>query len=282
MVRLLAFGSLLAFALSPCLAQDVTGAQDSGPASPNVAAPREPKTLSNDAVIRMTKAGLDADIIAQTVRTQPGIYTTGPDDLIALKEAGVSQQVISAMMAKSSGIFTHVEKPPVETAPLSSQVDDIGIYYKMRETRDWEPMPIELVNFRQGGALKSTLTNGIIKKDMNGHVKGTSSRLNLRAGDKVLLYVPSGTSPEEYIFVRFRQHSDNREFRTETGNVFHTQTGADRDAVPFHPEKIGKNMYSFELEENIGPGEYGILPPGNVNARGMANAGKIYTFAIGK
>lgn len=274
MLRSLTLGGLFVLSLTSCFAQDPNNTPD-GPLAVRSA------SLSNDAIIRMTKAGLQTDLILQTVRTQPGSYTTGPDDLIALKEAGVSEQIISAMMAKNSGMAAHVEKT-VDPPPASAQVDDIGVYYKLRETQDWEPLPIELVNFRDGGALKSTLTNGIIKKDKNGRVKGPSAKTSLRAGDKILIYVPSGTSPEEYIFLKFRQHSDNREFRTETGNVFHTQTGADRDAVGFRPEKIGKNMYSFELEENLEPGEYGILPPGNVNARGMANAGKIYTFAIGK
>ena len=280
MLRSLALGTLLILPISVSPAQDVTGTQQEGPASPNVGAPKEQKTLTNDAIIRMVKAGLDEDIIAQTVRTQPGSYATGSDDLIALKEAGVSQAVISAMLAKNSGMTTHAEKP-IDLPPASSQVDDIGVYYKLRETQDWQPMPIELVNFRQGGALKSTLTNGIIKKDMNGHVKGSSAKLNMRAGDQILIYTPGGTQPEEYLLLRFRQHADNREFRTETGNVFHSETGAERDSVSFQPRKIGKNMYAYEVPD-LEPGEYGVLPPGNVNQRGMANAGKIYTFAIGR
>ena len=53
--------------------------------------PAQSKLLENASIIKMTTAGLDDGIILQTVRSQPGDYHTGPDDLIALKTAGVSQ-----------------------------------------------------------------------------------------------------------------------------------------------------------------------------------------------
>ena len=56
--------------------------------------------LTNDAIMKMTKAGLGDDLILSSIKAQPGQFSTGADDLIALKTAGVSDKVIAAMMGK--------------------------------------------------------------------------------------------------------------------------------------------------------------------------------------
>src|SRR5689334_9475690 len=58
--------------------------------------------MNNEAVIKMAKAGLGEDIIVSTIKSQPGKYATGADDLIALKAAGVSDKVIAAMVEKAA------------------------------------------------------------------------------------------------------------------------------------------------------------------------------------
>ncbi len=134
--------------------------------------PQRAVGLDNDAVIRMSKAGLDPSLIIQTVRTQPGHYATAPDDLIGLKEAGVPATVISAMMARSSGLSEH---PPaggsVEVTPLSPGIDEEGVYRRDKDGK-WVALAPELVRYKSGGWAKSTLTDNIIKKDRNGEVSG--------------------------------------------------------------------------------------------------------------
>ena len=98
--------------------------------------------LTNDAIVKMSRAGLEDGIVLQTVRSQPGEYKTGPDDLVALKDAGVSQAVISAMLAKNSGMETH-PVVPVEVTPLSVNSDDPGVYFKNAQGQ-WELVGPEL------------------------------------------------------------------------------------------------------------------------------------------
>ena len=58
--------------------------------------------LTNDSVIRMTKAGLGDSLIVESINATPGTFSTGANDLISLKQAGVSERVIRAMVAKAS------------------------------------------------------------------------------------------------------------------------------------------------------------------------------------
>jgi len=62
--------------------------------------------LTNDSIIKMVNAGLGDNVIMSTIKVQPAQYSTDPDGLIALKSAGVSDQIIAAMverMAVSGG-----------------------------------------------------------------------------------------------------------------------------------------------------------------------------------
>ena len=218
------------------------------------------------------------------MQTQPGAYDTAPDDLIALKKAGVPQRVIAAMQARSAGLATH---PGADTAAANSAdpastvagVDEIGVYYKDRDGQ-WVPLKSERVQFKSGGWVKSTLTHDIVKQDLNGNVTGAKSTLMVNTGVQILIYAPAGTQAEEYDLIRFREHSGSREFRVKTGGVFHTETGSNRDEIEFHPTRLAKNMYTFTIPTDIEKGEYGVLPPGSSNTPGISNAGKIFTFSI--
>src|SRR5437899_12760199 len=59
-------------------------------------------TLTNDAVMKMATAGLGEDVIISMINTQPGNYSVTPDNLIALKKAGVSDKIIAAMVNKGT------------------------------------------------------------------------------------------------------------------------------------------------------------------------------------
>jgi hypothetical protein len=59
--------------------------------------------LTNDSVVKLVKAGLPDEIILNMVRTQPARFETGADHLLALKNANVSEKVISAMLLRNSG-----------------------------------------------------------------------------------------------------------------------------------------------------------------------------------
>jgi hypothetical protein len=249
--------------------QILQGPQTAGSAP----APSADRTaMSNDSVLRMHAAGLSDDLIVQTISTQPGHFDTDPDTLIALKKAGLSDSVLAAMTAKARRQITSVPTAPIELSP----VNEIGVYYKDRTGR-WVMMDPEIVHTKSGGWIKNTLSDGIIKQDMNGIVDGRESKLLLPRPIEFLIYAPDGVSATEYDLLAFRLSSKSREFRTLTGGVFHSTGGAKRDEVPFTPTKIAPRTWTFTLGPDTPGAEYGILPPGTGN---VTNGGKIFTFAI--
>jgi hypothetical protein len=62
------------------------------------------QTLSNDNVIKATKAGFSAEFIIATINRSPGAYDISADGLAALKSAGVSSTVVSAVVSKATAV----------------------------------------------------------------------------------------------------------------------------------------------------------------------------------
>ena len=71
------------------------------------------QALNNGAVIQMVKAGLSDDLILSTINAQAGSYDTTADGLIALKTAGVSDKVVTAIVLKAARAATAVQASQV-------------------------------------------------------------------------------------------------------------------------------------------------------------------------
>jgi len=78
----------------------LTGAQEQPPAEGRVLTAGE--LLTNDSIMRYTHADISQETIVRIVHTRPGKYALGTEDIIALKDAGVSDQVLDAMLDRSA------------------------------------------------------------------------------------------------------------------------------------------------------------------------------------
>jgi hypothetical protein len=58
--------------------------------------------LSNDTIVKLAKAGIEDDVVVGMVNQQPGQYSLSESDVAALKNGGISQKVIAAMIARAS------------------------------------------------------------------------------------------------------------------------------------------------------------------------------------
>lgn len=65
------------------------------------------QTLDNDAILKMLKAGVSSNIILSIVKSQPGNYSVGVNDIIRLTKAGVPDAVVSAMIDSPQAAASH-------------------------------------------------------------------------------------------------------------------------------------------------------------------------------
>jgi hypothetical protein len=77
------------------------------------------EALTNEAVLKLAKAGMGEEVILGMVKSQPGKYITDTDSVIALKQAGVSDKVIAAILSRgSSEPIVPMSRGPVAEADL--------------------------------------------------------------------------------------------------------------------------------------------------------------------
>lgn len=241
------------------------------------------QVMNNESIVKMVKAGLSDDLIVTTINASPGTYDTSADGIIALKTAGVSDKVVAAMVAKAAAPAAPPAAPAPPPAPAASArppgIDDVGVYFQDRNGA-WQNLEPEIVNFKTGGVLKSLATDGIVKGDVNGHIPGKHAKNVLTFPVTLAIYVPEGVDIAEYQLLRLRVQSSSREFRSVTGGVFHASGGAIRDDLQFQSKKIAPRVYQIVLDQSLGRGEYGLLPPGSYTSSNMASGGKIYSISI--
>ena len=71
------------------------------------------KPLDNAEIVKLTKLDMGDDVIVAKIKSAASVqFATGTDDLVKLKEAGVSKEVMAAMLDRSS--------PPKPTPPAPS------------------------------------------------------------------------------------------------------------------------------------------------------------------
>jgi hypothetical protein len=241
--------------------------------------------LTNTDIIKMQSAGLNDSVILSSVNSQPAAYDTSADGLIALKKAGVSDAVLAAMISRTAAMKGGVANPAGTNLPSTAQagppvgVEEVGVYYQDKN-KSWRPIQSEIVNTKSGGLLKSIASQGIVKEDTNGHVKGAESPTKLTSGTNILVFMPETFSVNDYVLLKLHKNSNNREFRALTGGVFHSSGGATKDIVEFGAQKLAPHVYELTFVTPLTPGEYGIVPPGATTTANLAASGKIYSFSI--
>jgi hypothetical protein len=78
------------------------------------------QALSNDSVIKLVKSGFSDDLIISTINASPGTFDTSVDGIIALKTAGASDKVVSAILLKGAAI-SGTATAPVPPGPQAAQ-----------------------------------------------------------------------------------------------------------------------------------------------------------------
>jgi hypothetical protein len=261
---------------------------------------QDPGPLTNQRIYELVAAGVSTQEVIRVIGSAKEVdFTLQPGYIDALMKAGVTDEVIRAMAARQHGQpFISQSSIPIKSAPDQkrsgseqtvtnpapsgsanlSEISEVGAYYQSRD--HWVEMMPEVVNWQTGGVLKTVASVGIVKGDLNGRLRYGHSKLTVSKPVQLLIHTPEGTQITEYQLIRLRTHHDAREFRTVTGGILHVSGGSQRDTLQFSSQHIATRTWTIALD-NLQPGEYGLLPPGAIEARSAsAQLGKMYTFTV--
>ena len=253
--------------------------------------------MTNDEVITLTKAGLSPSIIVGKIRSGKSNFDLSTDSLIKLKQAGVSDDIVAAMLEAKSG-RTASAGPSTSGDPNDPMAKHGYGIYLLEEIDGQRKMtqlaPNVSAQNRTGGMFTSSLTYGIGKVKIKSNLPGRNAALQIKNTQPVFYFyldvtsgglntssgVPSTTN--EFAMIRFNQRSDNREVTIGKMNAFGGKGGlSDEYVVQFSAQDMGDGIFKVTPAAPLTKGEYAfyLINSGNSNASSAVGA-KFFDFGV--
>jgi hypothetical protein len=258
------------------------------------------EVMTNDEVISLAKAGLSPSIIIGKIRTSQSNFDLSTDSLIKLKQAGVSDDIVAAMLEAKSGRSTSAAAGPSMSGdpndPMSKHSFGIYLYEEKDGVRTMTQLqPNVSAQNRTGGGFTAAVTPfGLGKVKTKANLPGRTAALQITTTSPVFYFyldtasgglntssgVPS--TPNEFSLVRFNQRSDNREVTIAKTNSWGGKGGlSDEYVVPLRAEDLGNGIFRVSAAAELRKGEYGfyLLNSGNSNVNAGIGA-KFFDFGV--
>jgi hypothetical protein len=263
------------------------------------------EVMTNDEVISLTKAGLAGSVIIGKIRTSKSNFDMSTDALIKLKQSGVGDDVVGAMLEAKSGRSTSAPSSS-GAAPVGPTGDpndpmskkNYGIY--MYEERDGQRKMTQLQanvsgQNRTGGMFTASITPfGLGKVKTKTNLPGRNAAMQISATTPVFYFYLDNTTgglntssgipatPNEFSLVRFNQRSDNREVTISKSNSWGAKGGlSDEYIVPLKAEDLGNGIFKVSPAIELKKGEYGFMLLNSGNSNTAAGVGaKFFDFGV--
>jgi len=303
--------ALMALLLGPAAYGQQPPGPTPPPSAPPVQAPQRPANgLTNADVVKMAEAKLGDDLIISKIKSSPSNFDTSIDAILKLKDAGVSETIIKAMVeAKAAGdtaakeaaakeVSERVSAPPLPPDPNDPKSPhDAGIYWLAKEKRGQPMILLEPAVYSQGktgNMFGAAMTGGLSKAKWKAVVR--EGRATLRVNESLPEFwfyfeekshglSGSGfgggaSSPNEFVLAKMEHKGDHRELVVgEIGALGASSGTRSKDTVPFDFVKVSPGVYKVKPNQLLAPGEYCFFYAGTNMTMGMAG-GKLFDFGI--
>lgn len=255
-------------------------------------------TVTNKTIIQLKDAGLSSSIIKAKIQGSVCNFDLSTDALIALKKAGVPDDVITEMLNKSNSA------PAATPLPSSDTVQKVlpGIYYCKGKKCDLVELEASVYSqAKMGSGILSALTYGIAKTEMKATLSGDKSNFqidennpsfyfyfdksasnNFATNGMQTFFFASASSPNEFLLVKFATTKKSREVITGSWSSYEGMSSGidDKNKVPFKYEKISQGVYRVYTEQPLKKGEYCFMYAGGTVTYGSAPLQKVYDFGV--
>jgi hypothetical protein len=223
----------------------------------SLALPPQEGDIDNARVVEMCKMGLDDDIVIAKIKTGRTKFALGDNDLVALKQAGVSGKVIAAMLEASVLKEPHV-------------------------VIDGNPAPLHtLGQAKVGGRLGSSLSMGIKSVKSKAYLQGQHAAIIVSKSPNIEMELPPGDSVDNYILVKMDPKGDRRELEVgSAGGVVGGKQGIRAESiVKTSSDALGGRKFKISASETLKSGEYILYVVGSADFQ-KGVFGKGYDFTV--
>lgn len=249
-------------------------------------------SMTNDSVIALAKSGFSEWLIIEKIKSSRTDFDTSANELVRLKEAGVTETVIYTMLnpaeakGSSSKTATVARKEaaatvaPVAVARGRCEASTSGdqpwlsrgtkaMWYSTSETSSHVEMLYErgTINRQQIFMVNVTL------------LELTPLHANLRLGNRPVFW--SCINPTDMPLVRFSQDEKGNERNTSLsrGWTMSQKTSISKeDIVPMAYEKTSGGLYKITPKTALERGEYGFVPQATGGHFTMGE--RVYSFGV--
>jgi hypothetical protein len=234
------------------------------------------KAMTNDDVVKMVKAGIQADTIIMTITHSKPSFDTSSDAVIKLSQDGVTGPVLNAMMnASQQAADVRVVAAPMPTDTDSTCPDRAGVYF--RDGSEWKPL------FQAASA-------GSQVKSVFGGAKSSVVYMGASA-QVVTIALPTfcfrEIKPDLGItIVKLEQKKDHRELQTSMYNAFSPGFGNGvkmKDIIQVVSRPLDKDdeVTIVQLKAPLSAGQYLILSQNPIFATMPASVPMSMRLGIG-
>lgn len=238
----------------------------------------EAESLNNDSIVTLVRAGLGEDAVVAKIRSSDGQYDTSVEGLVRLKKAKVPNQIITAMIERSSKKSEESKPVWMNEARDPMLPHTPGLYILTDRSESAKMIPVKATTSRQtksGGFWSYALTGGIASMSFKAIVPRAHAQI--QSGEvKPIFYFffdqavgpePSAfsasatiTTPTEFALVRFDEKKDHREKKVGKFNITGPKSGlAEKDKIPFTYSEIRSGVFEVIPVNDLPPGEYGFV-----------------------
>jgi hypothetical protein len=246
------------------------------------------EVLTNQTILQLQKAGLGKDLIKAKISNSQCNFDLSTDGMLALKKAGVADEVVTAMFTKAN----NAPAPATPTDALES-----GIYYHNLTTNTFDDVDGSLFTNSKAGGFGETLkrsVSGLFNAKNRVSLSGNAARLKITSTTPTFLFVfdkeksmanfansyfSSATSPNDFFLVSLTVGKNDREVVVGKYNNVSSDIGVD-DAVKvsFNVKKLQKGTYEVTTANPLPAGEYCFMYSASSLGEGVTH--KVFDFAI--
>jgi hypothetical protein len=250
------------------------------------------EVLTNETVVTMTKAGIGAPVVVAKIRASKTDFDVSVDAMVRLKQEGVDDEVLAAMIEADGARGTPLTPP--KTPPES------GIYYAQSLGPEEELVLLEpnvYTQSKETGVWKQAVTYGIAKVRYKAVLPDAHAKLRIETRRPTFYFffdVPNAglsssgtawgpaTSANEFILARMDVKKSTRELEVgEDGQYTGRKYGVAEKAVrAFDYERLAPGLYRVTPKEDLADGEYCFLYAGAVAASGAGGGPKLFDFGV--
>ncbi len=260
------------------------------------------KPLTNENVLRMVKVGFEQSMIVKAIEANDTDFDVSVEALMDLKNAGVSQPIIEAMLAAEAKkkapdptVKPANAPPPDPNDPMSPH--ESGIYWLTKQGAEKRMMRLEPSSYsgaKTGGLFATGMTMGIHKTKWKAVLPGAHAALRISEPTPEFWFYfeeKSGglgqssarveaTKPDDFTLARMQPGGKERQLVVGQGSITGVSAGTRLgDTILINAQKMGPGIYKVTPSKQLAPGEYCFVPPGGALGFGYAG-GQLFDFGI--